>query len=277
MEKFINKIKKLRAENQLTTRELADAIGVSQSYLSQLENGYRAKPPSSEVIKNLSSALNYDYFTLMRLAGYFPKDTNQNDLIEDIPLETKKLFLIEKGISIDGINDENIGSLFLTHFKESASIGDWVKLLRESTGKSYVRLAVESDLTTEEVIDIESGNYVPSNEKLLKLGMALGAEDLPKWVVLKDVKAVMDGVSDRRKENIELVFHYPKWEWAQGDSPYEKVESEIMPEEARQRFLYLENLLSMDENIFLNKRLLTKSQKQRALKILQLVFEEEKE
>lgn len=278
MEKFISKIKELRTENKLTTRQLAEAIGVSQSYLSQLENGYRTNPPTTDVIKNLSYALKYDYFSLLRLAGYLPSSITPDALIEGIPITEKRRFLESKKIKVTGeLSEENIEKTFLARFKEKALIGDWISLLRERTGKSLVRVAIESDLTTEEVIDIEMNKFKPSYKQTLRIGEALGVEDLPSWIVSipNDAKELLDSITERREQTVNVMFQYPKWEWVEGDKPYEKFENEVLPEEARQRFLYLENLLTMNENIYLNKKILSKQEKERALKILKLVFNEE--
>jgi len=62
-------IRKLRKEREMTIRQLELYSGVSNSYLSQLENGKRGIP-SPDIIKKISKGLKVDYNDLMIKAGY---------------------------------------------------------------------------------------------------------------------------------------------------------------------------------------------------------------
>lgn len=53
----------------LTLRQVEDACGVSNAYLSQLENG-DIRNPSPQILYKLSESLNLSYETLMQLAGH---------------------------------------------------------------------------------------------------------------------------------------------------------------------------------------------------------------
>lgn len=66
-------IRKLRNEKEMTIRQLELYSGVSNSYLSQLENGKRGIP-SPDIIKKLSKGLKVDYNELMIQAGYMDRD-----------------------------------------------------------------------------------------------------------------------------------------------------------------------------------------------------------
>ncbi|MEI3611203.1 helix-turn-helix domain-containing protein [Pseudogracilibacillus sp. SO30301A] len=70
---FGSYIKRLRLENNLSSRKLAERSGISQGYLSQLETGAN-KNPSPEIVKKLANGLNADYTLLMYKAGYITKD-----------------------------------------------------------------------------------------------------------------------------------------------------------------------------------------------------------
>ena len=76
-QKFGELIHSLRLEKKLALRGLSEKAGISHSYISQLESGERA--PSPEIIKKLAFALEYDFYTLFRVAGYL--DTNVGSTI----------------------------------------------------------------------------------------------------------------------------------------------------------------------------------------------------
>ncbi|OZU88676.1 hypothetical protein CIL03_10325 [Virgibacillus indicus] len=69
-------IKKIREEKDLSIRQLELYSGVSNSYLSQLENGKRGVP-SPEIIRKLSKGLKTSYADLLLHAGYI--DNNETD------------------------------------------------------------------------------------------------------------------------------------------------------------------------------------------------------
>lgn len=54
--KNLNKIKKIRNELGLSVYKIADQVGVTPSYISNLENGHRVNP-SREVMEKVSIAL----------------------------------------------------------------------------------------------------------------------------------------------------------------------------------------------------------------------------
>lgn len=72
-------IRKLRKEREMTIRQLELYSGVSNSYLSQMENGKRGIP-SPDIIKKLAKGLRVDYDLLMKKAGYITEDDNVNDI-----------------------------------------------------------------------------------------------------------------------------------------------------------------------------------------------------
>ncbi|MBP2635003.1 MAG: helix-turn-helix protein [Firmicutes bacterium] len=72
-EEFGKYLKELRTERELTTRQLELQSGVSNSYISQLENGKRGMP-TPNILKKLAPALKVSYEKLMLKAGYLPLD-----------------------------------------------------------------------------------------------------------------------------------------------------------------------------------------------------------
>lgn len=71
-------IRGLRKNKEMTIRQLELYSGVSNSYMSQLENGKRGIP-SPDILKKLSSGLKVDYNTLMIKAGYMSEAYDKCD------------------------------------------------------------------------------------------------------------------------------------------------------------------------------------------------------
>jgi transcriptional regulator with XRE-family HTH domain len=78
--RFGRYIKSLRGEKGLSTHKLAELTGVSQSYISHVENGRKKNVPSPEILKKLSTALDANYNNLMAVAGYI----DEEDLLEPV-------------------------------------------------------------------------------------------------------------------------------------------------------------------------------------------------
>lgn len=57
---------------RLTLRQVEESCGVSNAYLSQLENG-EIRNPSPQILFKLSESLNVSYETLMQLAGHIKR------------------------------------------------------------------------------------------------------------------------------------------------------------------------------------------------------------
>jgi len=71
---------RLRNEKSLTLREAAEKTGLSHTYISDIEKGFRRGKgtktplkPSPDTLKRLSKAYDYPYEELMRIAGYLPR------------------------------------------------------------------------------------------------------------------------------------------------------------------------------------------------------------
>ena len=69
MQELGEELTRLRKESGLTLRSVEAAIGVSNAYLSQLENG-KIKTPSPNTLYKLSQLFGGSYETLMAKAGY---------------------------------------------------------------------------------------------------------------------------------------------------------------------------------------------------------------
>ncbi|WP_438316516.1 helix-turn-helix domain-containing protein [Sporosarcina sp. FA9] len=300
--------RKIRTDAKMSIRLLSEKSGVSHSYLSQVENGTRPAP-SPDVLSKIAIALNYDYFSLLRTAGHMTVNTTPDYLeptfiftmIKEIPNEDKKDFLFrfretEKNKDAPNANnlerldflinsedsEEEINEYLLSNFRFYAGPSDYLALLRVYRNMTPKEVA---ECLYEVGVDeyIENENNLQMDSPFLKkwgkvLGLALGVDDLSLWlnnqagIVLSRVEKMFEGIGGRREQKLNVSFEYPRWEWAKGDKPYEKVEKEISQEEAKQRFLYLENLLTMNENIYFNKKALTAYQRQQLLSIAGIIF-----
>lgn len=104
-------IKELRGNASL--RDAANRIGISHTYLDTIEKGFDKRSgspikPTPETLKLLSSAYNYPYEELMKIAGYM-----QNRDSELPELNTKDERDIAKKLeSILGELDSNTGLAF---------------------------------------------------------------------------------------------------------------------------------------------------------------------
>jgi SOS regulatory protein LexA len=76
-------LKQLRQDKNLTIRQLEKKSGVSNAYISQLENGKRGLP-TPDVLKKLHDPLGVGYDELMEKAGYISAETRMELLPETI-------------------------------------------------------------------------------------------------------------------------------------------------------------------------------------------------
>jgi transcriptional regulator with XRE-family HTH domain len=70
-------LKNLRSAKGLSLRQVEKKTGVSNAYLSQLENG-KIKEPSPHILHKLAEIYDTSYNNLMKLAGYIEKREGEN-------------------------------------------------------------------------------------------------------------------------------------------------------------------------------------------------------
>lgn len=61
-----NLFKKSRIKNGLTLQDVSIKTGISQSYISRIENNFR-KEPSVKVVKSLSDVYELDFYKVIEL------------------------------------------------------------------------------------------------------------------------------------------------------------------------------------------------------------------
>lgn len=97
-------IKRARKEKGLTLRKLANNIGISHPYLSQLENGHNTNP-SNEVLLKLSEGLDLSF---VYLASFTELINDFGIKITPALLETYKLFDMQKTNTFEEFKDDLI-------------------------------------------------------------------------------------------------------------------------------------------------------------------------
>ena len=76
-------LKELREIHRFTLRQVEEATGISNAYLSQLENDKIAKP-SANVLYKLSNIYNVELDTLLAAAGIIEKKSSGSNHITSI-------------------------------------------------------------------------------------------------------------------------------------------------------------------------------------------------
>ena len=308
-------LKEIRVSQKLSVRALSENAGVSHSYLSQVENGNRGVP-SPEVIRKIAVALDYDYFSLMRAAGYMTVDTNKDYLREDfistmiksLTLEQKREFLVRfreaktdsvhsieddkfnrikndlvlfnikklDNLLVLGVEEKEIEAYLIINFGIHAKPKDYLTLLRYYRKLSFQDIAQKLNFNGGELYKENEENFDLGSpfwyEWSKELGIIFEVDNLKGWLLnqfgLTGIKKPVQGNSNQKSDYINILFNYPRVDQLNGE------DIELSEEEAKERFLYLENLLTMDENIYLNSKVLSKAEKVKALQLLKLVFEE---
>jgi transcriptional regulator with XRE-family HTH domain len=102
-------IRQQRERSAMSLRKLADAAGISNPYLSQIERGLRK--PSAEILKSLARALSISAETLYERAGLLDEVGIRRDVPEAIAADetltkTQKVALMEVYNSFIGRDDE---------------------------------------------------------------------------------------------------------------------------------------------------------------------------
>lgn len=126
-------LKKLRKEKGLSIRRLEEMSGVSNAYLSQLENGKRGLP-SPEILKKIHQPLEVGYFGLMEKAGYISSSVLSKlipETIEAMELSSDLLaemisnageYFINSVTNNDGILKEEYKEFLLNEAKDTSYV-----------------------------------------------------------------------------------------------------------------------------------------------------------
>jgi transcriptional regulator with XRE-family HTH domain len=104
-------LKELREANKLTLREMEKLTGISNAYLSQVENG-QIKKPSPNYLFKISEVLNYPYESLMERAGHVvPKNREISSESQSIKQSSEQSKAIAIFSSIRNLTEEEAEAL----------------------------------------------------------------------------------------------------------------------------------------------------------------------
>lgn len=94
---FGDHLRELRTAKEISLRKFAEDVGVSATYLSQVEKG-SADPPTAERVARMAELLEQDADELIALAGRIPDDLPE--IIQQNPAEMSELIRETKGLSV---------------------------------------------------------------------------------------------------------------------------------------------------------------------------------
>ena len=112
-------LREQRTQSRLSLRQLAEQVGVSNPYLSQIERGLRR--PSAEVLQQLSKALRVSADQLYIRAGIVSPDEGVGGSVELAVLndagltERQKQTLLDVYASFISLNDEHSSNEHTRH------------------------------------------------------------------------------------------------------------------------------------------------------------------
>ena len=92
-------IRRQRELGQLSVRQLADACGISNAYLSQIERGLRS--PSSFVLKALADGLELSSETLYAQAGILDPSEGETEVVIEAVRHDRHLSARQREMLID--------------------------------------------------------------------------------------------------------------------------------------------------------------------------------
>lgn len=119
METLGQTLKKTREGVSLTLREVEESTGISNAYLSQLEND-KIKKPSANVLYKLANVYKIKLDVLLKAAGII------NKTADELPQAVESQFEREIAFYKDKLSDE-----------ETKAVISFIKLLRSQNGKTH--------------------------------------------------------------------------------------------------------------------------------------------
>ena len=93
---FGQRLREKRLEKKITLRSMADMIGVSSTYLSQVEQG-RYDPPTADRVRDIAKILGEDADLWIGLADRVPED--MEEIVKEHPKEMPELLRAARGLS----------------------------------------------------------------------------------------------------------------------------------------------------------------------------------
>ncbi|OME02659.1 hypothetical protein BSK54_10410 [Paenibacillus odorifer] len=191
----------LRKKKGLTLKELGKEIGLSYSYLSQLERGERGIQgvPSPEILKLLYKPLGADLIEMMEEAGHLPKRTEEEIKVMNEGQNTyfeEYIDWIYKGALVSPTDPipQQIREVIEKHIELSEddnklSIVTKIKNLNDSIARE--KIARDMWITAQELSEDELEFILSTNEELTYKRIPLSTNDRKLLTIFLD--ALTDG------------------------------------------------------------------------------------
>lgn len=241
-------LKKLRKNKGLTMKQFGESVDLSQPYLSQIESGQRGIP-SPDILKKLSEGLGVEYTKLMEEAGY----------IEEPPTDLER---------IDNMIQVVQSKLRLCLEQKEAIIHEFGKLARDDE--------VNDPEEFKRLISIRNNNdkFIDAWENSLNEFLKLRAIVEKKQVVENLTMTIHDLINPK----VELEFETPDLSKMKIPQPTNKDTNlpyafESFLKNTHEK-VYIENLFSTENELYLNGKRLSDKEKERAIQILNLAFDD---
>lgn len=167
-------IKQKRTEKNISSRELARRSGVSQPYISQLENN-KVINPTNDILRKLAIGLGISYNDLLKKT-YLLSNNNFGELVREIRL-SKRLSLKDLAEK-SGLSCPYLSRIENGKRKPSANT---IKKLADALDVKYLYLLNEAGLLSEEDI-------VDGENELLKENIRLNEENRKLREVIKNMQ-----------------------------------------------------------------------------------------
>lgn len=186
-------IRELRTTNDIKSVEFAKDIGVSQSYISDLENG-KKKRPRMEILEKIANyfggtdegMVKYLYIQFLELAGYIAE---RNSIVHQIPKRPEKeiLPLSELIKSLDEEEKKPIQNKeFILNYKNSDDTITTVRsILRKDEDIFDINTMLQNEFKA--VTSLSKGVTSYGNTPLYYCGKKLTHEDRIKAMKLLDI------------------------------------------------------------------------------------------
>ncbi len=102
--KHFGQVLREKREGRFSLRKFAGLVGVSPTYLSQVEQG-NVQPPTADRVKRMAEILGENADELIALAGRVPEDLPE--IIQESPTDVPDLLRAVRGMTADHVGSKN--------------------------------------------------------------------------------------------------------------------------------------------------------------------------
>lgn len=242
-------LKKIRKEKKLTLRELAEKSGVSNSYLSQLENG-KTKNPTTEVLQKIASGLDVNFVDLI----ISEQDKNAiNKSLKNLPVEKLQTHLDESiFLSYDAIT--------VMDKSEKERFGESFRETREYFEISIEDISEKTGIPEKDIIALENGEL---NRNLTGIEIS---KILSNYQLFHFSIGRKSDLNVNNKEYLQLKIDIPKT-IIENDGISNNIRV-LSDKQALERFFNLENILRTFKDVNFNGKQIDPEYREKILKAI---------